>query len=44
MRHYRSLDLRVERKADLTPVTQADNAVEQALRARIARDRMLCLC
>ena len=39
MRHYRSLDLRVERKADFTPVTQADNAVEQALRARIARDR-----
>lgn len=39
MRHYRSLDLRVETKADFTPVTQADNAVEQALRARIARDR-----
>ena len=39
MRHYRSLDLRVERKADFTPVTQADHAVEQALRARIARDR-----
>ena len=39
MRHYRSLDLRVETKADLTPVTQADHAVEEALRARIARDR-----
>jgi len=39
MRHYRSLDLRVETKADLTPVTQADHAVEGALRARIARDR-----
>src|SRR3954447_19912320 len=39
MRHYRSLDLRVERKADFTPVTQADHAVEEALRARIARDR-----
>jgi histidinol-phosphatase len=39
MRHYRSLDLRVEPKADFTPVTQADHAVEQALRARIARDR-----
>jgi histidinol-phosphatase len=39
MRHYRSLDLRVERKADFTPVTQADHAVERALRARIARDR-----
>ena len=39
MRHYRSLDLRIETKADLTPVTQADRAVEGALRARIARDR-----
>jgi histidinol-phosphatase len=39
MRHYRSIDLRVERKADFTPVTQADHAVEQALRARIERDR-----
>jgi histidinol-phosphatase len=39
MRHYRSLDLRVETKADLTPVTQADHAVESALRACIARDR-----
>jgi histidinol-phosphatase len=39
MRHYRSLDLRVETKADFTPVTQADHAVERALRARIARDR-----
>jgi histidinol-phosphatase len=39
MRHYRSLDLRVERKADFTPVTEADHAVERALRARIARDR-----
>src|ERR1044071_5736799 len=39
MRHYRALDLRVETKADLTPVTEADQAVESALRARIARDR-----
>jgi histidinol-phosphatase len=39
MRHYRSIDLRIETKADLTPVTQADRAVEGALRARIARDR-----
>ena len=39
MRHYRALDLRVETKADFTPVTQADHAVEGALRARIARDR-----
>ena len=39
MRHYRALDLRVETKADLTPVTEADRAVETALRARVARDR-----
>ena len=39
MRHYRAVDLTVETKADLTPVTEADRAVEQALRARIARDR-----
>jgi len=39
MRHYRALDLRVETKPDFTPVTQADHAVEGALRARIARDR-----
>ena len=39
MQHYRSLDLAVETKADLTPVTEADRAVEQALRERIARER-----
>ena len=39
MRHYRAVDLRVETKPDFTPVTQADHAVEGALRARIARDR-----
>src|SRR5439155_25615505 len=39
MRHYRTLDLAVETKADLTPVTEADRAVEQALRARIERER-----
>jgi histidinol-phosphatase len=36
---YRALDLRVERKPDLTPVTDADRAVERALRARLARER-----
>jgi histidinol-phosphatase len=39
MQRYRALDLRVESKADLTPVTEADRAVEQALRERIARER-----
>lgn len=39
MRRYRALDLAVETKADLTPVTEADRAVEEALRVRIARER-----
>jgi histidinol-phosphatase len=29
---FRAADLRVETKADLTPVTDADRAVERALR------------
>jgi histidinol-phosphatase len=36
---FRAADLRVETKADLTPVTDADRAVERLLRERIARDR-----
>jgi len=36
---FRAVDLRVETKPDLTPVTDADRAVERALRERIARDR-----
>jgi histidinol-phosphatase len=39
MRHYRTLELVIETKADLTPVTEADRAVEAALRSRIAADR-----
>jgi histidinol-phosphatase len=39
MQRYRALDLAIEKKADSTPVTEADRAVEQALRARIARER-----
>src|SRR5215208_6548865 len=39
MQWYRALDLHVESTADLTPVTEADRAVEQALRERIARER-----
>ncbi len=36
---FRAADLRVETKADLTPVTDADQAVERALRERIAAER-----
>jgi histidinol-phosphatase len=36
MPRFRALDLQVEVKADLTPVTDADRAVERALRERIA--------
>ena len=36
MPRFRALDLQVEAKADLTPVTDADRAVERALRERIA--------
>jgi histidinol-phosphatase len=39
IQRYRALDLAVETKADQTPVTEADRAVEQALRARIASER-----
>jgi histidinol-phosphatase len=36
---FRAEDLRVETKPDLTPVTEADRAVEQALRERLAAAR-----
>jgi histidinol-phosphatase len=36
---YRATDLVVETKPDLTPVTEADTAVERALRERLAADR-----
>ncbi len=36
---FRALDLRVETKPDRSPVTDADRAVERALRERIERDR-----
>jgi histidinol-phosphatase len=36
---FRAADLRVETKADLTPVTDADRAVERALRERVAKGR-----
>jgi histidinol-phosphatase len=39
LERFRAADLRVETKPDLTPVTEADRAVEQALRKRIAEER-----
>jgi len=39
MDRFRALDLRVESKPDLTPVSDADQAVERALRATLARTR-----
>ena len=36
---FRALDLRVETKPDLTPVTDADRAVERALLGRIEAER-----
>jgi histidinol-phosphatase len=36
---FRARDLRVETKPDLTPVTDADRAVERALRERLAAER-----
>jgi len=39
MSRFRAQDLRVDSKPDLTPVTDADTAVEEALRATLARAR-----
>jgi histidinol-phosphatase len=39
MRWYGSLDLAVEAKPDLSPVSAADREVERVLRERVARDR-----
>ncbi len=36
---FRAADLRIETKPDLTPVSEADRAVEAALRERLARER-----
>ncbi|MGQ0802851.1 MAG: inositol monophosphatase family protein [Actinomycetota bacterium] len=36
---FRAADLRVETKPDRTPVTEADQAVETEVRARLARER-----
>src|SRR5687767_15845587 len=39
MTRFRALDLRVEAKPDLTPVTDADRAAEEFLRATLRRSR-----
>jgi histidinol-phosphatase len=39
VRHFRSGDLQVETKADLTPVTEADRAVEKAVAQGVAAAR-----
>src|SRR2546421_12646198 len=39
MARFRALDLHVTAKPDLTPVSDADTAVEKALRATLARTR-----
>jgi histidinol-phosphatase len=36
---FRAVDLRVDTKPDLTPVTDADRAVERAVRERLERER-----
>ena len=36
---WRSLDLKVERKLDLTEVTEADRQIEERIRDRLSRDR-----
>ncbi|WP_133739341.1 histidinol-phosphatase [Actinorugispora endophytica] len=39
LKHFRSLDLKVDTKPDLTPVTEADRMVEETLRGVISRAR-----
>src|SRR6187549_3289055 len=39
MARFRALDLTIESKPDLTPVSDADTAVEQAIRSTLARAR-----
>ena len=39
MPRFRALDLRVETKPDLTPVSEADRAAEEAIRDLVARER-----
>ena len=37
MGRFRALDLRVETKPDLTPVSEADRAAEETVRSLVAR-------
>ena len=39
LKRFQAADLEVHTKPDLTPVTEADTAVEQVLRKRIAEER-----
>lgn len=39
MERFKALDLKVETKPDLTPVTDADRAAEEAIRGQLARSR-----
>ena len=39
MARFRAIDLKVDAKPDLTPVSDADTAVEQALRSALGRSR-----
>lgn len=39
MRRFKAIDLRVETKPDLTPVSDADQAVEEAIRGTLGRAR-----
>lgn len=39
MRRFKAVDLKVETKPDLTPVSDADRAVEEAIRETLGRDR-----
>ncbi|MFC7327709.1 histidinol-phosphatase [Marinactinospora rubrisoli] len=39
LKRFRALDLRVDTKPDLTPVTEADRAVEETLRSVLSRAR-----
>lgn len=39
LKRFRAADLKVDTKPDLTPVTDADRAVERALRELVARER-----
>jgi histidinol-phosphatase len=39
LRHFQSTSLQVRTKVDMTPVSEADEAVERALRERLAQER-----